>query len=109
MTTITITKSRAGEYKKIICRGHAGYAESGSDIGCSAVSMLVINTINSLELLTDTRTEAAADEDKGVITCSFTGVPDKGGKLLLDSMVLGLENVASEYGGKYLKLNFKEV
>ena len=33
----------------------------------------------------------------------------KGGKLLLDSMVLGLENVASEYGGKYLKLNFKEV
>lgn len=109
MTTITITKSKTGEYKKVTCKGHAGYADSGSDIVCSAVSMLVINTVNSLELLTNTRMETASDEEKGMISCSFKDAPDEGGKLLLDSMVLGLKNVVGEYGGRYLKLNFREV
>ncbi|MCM1134645.1 MAG: ribosomal-processing cysteine protease Prp [Clostridium sp.] len=109
MTTITITKSKAGDYLKFICKGHAGYGDSGSDIVCSAVSILVINTVNSLELLTDTKFKAKEKEAQGVIECSFTEPPDKGGKLLLDAMVLGLQNVAKEYGGRYLKLKFKEV
>ena len=33
--------------------GHAGFAEEGSDIVCSAVSMLVINTINCIEEFTE--------------------------------------------------------
>lgn len=109
MTTITITKSKTGEYKNVTCKGHAGYADSGSDIVCSAVSLLVINTVNSLELLTNTQADVTSSEEKGIIKCSFKEAPDEGGKLLLDSMVLGLRNVADEYGGRYLKLNFREV
>ena len=33
--------------------GHAGYADYGQDIVCSAVSVLVINCINSIDELTD--------------------------------------------------------
>lgn len=35
--------------------GHAGLADSGYDIICSAVSALAINTVNSIENLTDDR------------------------------------------------------
>lgn len=109
MTEITIIKSKNGEYKRVTCKGHAGFDSSGKDIVCSAISILVINTINSLDVLTDTRIEVNSDQEKGLIDCSFPAVPDEKGTLLLDSMVLGLKGVVSEYGGRYLKLKFKEV
>lgn len=109
MTSVTITKSKKGEYKRVTCEGHAGYADAGNDIVCSAVSMLVINTFNSIERLTDTKLTVSSDEKRGWIDCRFAEGLDAGGRLLLDSMVLGLENVISEYGKKYLKLKFREV
>ena len=51
MTTITIYKSDKGSYKGFTCKGHAGSAMSGKDIVCAAISILVINTVNSLEEL----------------------------------------------------------
>ncbi|GFI47226.1 hypothetical protein IMSAGC019_02550 [Lachnospiraceae bacterium] len=109
MTTITIIKSKNGEYKRVACAGHAGYARKGKDVVCSAVSILVINTINSLDLLTSAPMAVSCDEEKGAIDCEFTGPLSQGSILLLDSMVIGLEGVVSEYGDKYLKLKFKEV
>ncbi len=109
MTVITIIRSTDGEYREMICEGHAGFAQAGSDIVCSAVSVLVINTVNSLEKLTDTQMETVSDRKRGLIRCRFTGGPDAGGRLLLDSMVLGLQSVAEQYGKKFLRLKFKEV
>lgn len=109
MTVITIIRSGNGEYRELICEGHAGFAQAGSDIVCSAVSILVINTVNSLEKLTDTRMEAESDQKRAVIRCRFLDSPDAGGRLLLDSMVLGLQSIAEQYGKKYLKLKFREV
>jgi len=109
MTTITIIKSKNGEYKEVICKGHAGYADAGNDIVCCAISMLVINTINSLNKLTCAPMEVNSDEESGFIDCMFTESLDEGSILLLDYMILGLQNVVSEYGTKFLKLKFKEV
>ena len=109
MTTVTIIKSKNGEYKEVICSGHAGFAQAGEDIVCSAISMLVINTINSLDRLTRTQLEVHSEEESGLIKFRLLSEPDEGGKLLLDSMILGLQNVVAEDGKKYLKLKFKEV
>ncbi len=109
MTTIIINKTKNGTYKKVICRNHAGFANAGNDIVCSAISILVINTINSIEELTDTKLEVVSDEKQAIIECSFPEQVDNGGRLLLDAMVLGLQNVVNEYGKKYLELKFEEV
>ncbi len=109
MTSICIIKSQNGEYKRITCKGHTGYARSGNDIVCSAVSVLVINTINSLDALTDAKLLVDSDEEEGFIDCQLLGNPDEKSRLLLDSMVLGLQMVVSQYGKKYLKLKFEEV
>ena len=109
MTTITIYKSKQGEYKRLTCKGHAGYARAGKDIVCAAVSALVITTINSLEELTHEAMEITTDEKEGVIDCSFQETVSKEGVLLMDSLTLGLKSIVGDYGKRYLELKFKEV
>ena len=109
MTTITIIKSKSGNYKGMTCSGHAGYADAGSDIVCAAISMLVINTINSLDTLAGARMQVATDEEEGYIDCKFLSELDERGILLMDSLILGLNGTVDEYGKKFLKLKFKEV
>ena len=54
MTHAVIYKSHVnGEVLGFKTYGHSGYADEGSDIVCSAISLLVINTINAIDTFTD--------------------------------------------------------
>jgi len=109
MTTITIYKSDSGSFRGFTCNGHAGFSHSGKDIVCAAISILVINTINSLEELAHEEMTLHNDETTGYIDCRFVHEIGSESKLLMDSMLLGLESIAEQYGSKYLRLIFKEV
>ena len=67
MTHITIYKSTNGGIVGFRSAGHAGYAEEGSDIICSAVSILTFNTINSIEKFTDAKFDVSVDEEAAVV------------------------------------------
>ena len=88
-------------------KGHAGYAEEGHDIVCAAVSVLVINTVNSLEAFTEDRFEA--QERDGYVSFRFTAPVTEKGKLLMDSLVLGLTEIEHSYKNRYLTVKVKEV
>ncbi len=109
MTTITVFRTRKGIYQGFVCSGHAGYAEAGGDIVCAAISILVINTINSIQQLTEQAFICEQEEEAGVIRFTLSESPSKETVLLLDSMILGLKEVEKQYHKKYLKLHFKEV
>ena len=109
MITVTFHKTKAGEYKGFLCSGHAGYDDYGKDIVCASVSVLVINTINSLEELVQEKIMVNADEETGIIHCQFQAPLQDKSKVLVDSLVLGLSQIAKQYGEKYCKLNFEEV
>lgn len=87
--------------------GHAGYADHGMDIICSAVSVLAINTANSLD--TFTKLHPSVNESDGHLTVSVSAQDassedlDKA-KLLFDSLKLGLDSIQSSYGSKYLQV-----
>ena len=100
MTTVTIIQSKDGEYKGFVCAGHAGYANSGSDIVCAAISVLVINTINSLDQLTKASIDVETEETDGYISCQFKEPLNEAQKLLMDSFVLGIEHVVDGYGSQ---------
>ena len=104
MVRITILKNKQGAYTGFTFYGHAGYARSGSDIVCAAVSVLVINTLNSIEAFTKDVPTVQTDEKKGLIDCSFSEQISQETSLLLDSMVLGLKGIEQEYGRKYIRL-----
>ena len=108
MTTFFCKKTRDG-YKGFTCTGHVGYAESGSDIVCAAVSILVINTINAMECLANEEMEVITGEEDGVIDVVFVNPVNEKTKLLMDTMILGLKSIAQQYGKKYLRLKFEEV
>jgi len=76
-------------------RGHAGYAEAGRDIVCAAVSVLVYNFINSAERFADTPLEVRDRGDE--LLCRFPPALNSRAKLLFDSMLFGIEQVAEQY------------
>ena len=109
MTHVSIIKSRNGEYKGFNCIGHSGYANSGEDIVCAAISVLVINTINSLEQLAGEKFKLVIDSEDGLIDCRFEYKINEKSKLLLDSMILGLQEIKKQYGKTFIDLTFEEV
>lgn len=109
MITVTFHKTKSGDYKDFICCGHAGFDAYGKDIVCASVSVLVINTVNSLEKITQEKIVVDTDEEKGLIACKFPEPLQETSKVLIDSLVLGLTHIAKQYGEKYCKLKFEEV
>lgn len=108
MIKITIRK-HADSYIGFETLGHADYAEEQYDIICAAVSVLVINTLNSLETLTKDSFDFDEDSETGYMKCRFQTSLSDGGRLLMDAMVLGLAQICDNYGNKYTQLLFEEV
>ena len=97
MTTIVIFKSN-DSYKGFTCMGHSGFGLSGSDIVCASISILVINTINSIEELAKEKIVTESNENEGFIECHFPDQINDKTKLLMDSMVMGLKEIEQNYG-----------
>lgn len=108
MIQITLLKEN-GKYKELHTSGHAGFESYGSDIICASASMLVINTLNSIEMFTNDRFLISTEEKSGIIDLIFESTPSDRSVLLLDSMVLGLKGIRSQYGKQYLTINIQEV
>ncbi len=106
MITVTVFK-KSGACRGFVCEGHAGYAEEGYDIICSAVSALTVNAVNSIEALTGDAVLAKTKD--GFLEARIEGRLSDKSRLLLDSMVLGLQEIQKNYGNEYLRLIFKEV
>ena len=106
MTAVTIYK-RSGQYTGFTIEGHAGYADEGQDIVCAAVSVLSLNTLNSIEAFTED--QFSGEEKDGFLSCSFPEALSEKAVLLLDSMVLGLTDIQRSYGKSYIRIVFKEV
>lgn len=106
MIIFTVYRDSQGKYKGFLCEGHAEYSESGSDIVCSAVSILTINTANAIEQFTDTC--FYQDCESGHLSISFPDGCDSGAELLMDTLVLGIEGIRSSYT-EYVDIIYKEV
>ena len=106
MITIKVRKKN-GSYEEFISKGHAGYAEAGQDIVCAAVSALIITTVNSLEKFTDDKFDV--QEEDGFVSIHFRNDLSERGMLLMDSLLLGLTEIAGSYNNRYLTVKVKEV
>lgn len=81
----------------------------GRDIVCSAVSILTLNTVNSLDAFTDAKFTVDYDTNGGFLKCELdTNAIDDNAKLLLLSLELGLNGIEQEYP-KDICIKYKEV
>ncbi|MBE7037158.1 MAG: ribosomal-processing cysteine protease Prp [Ruminococcaceae bacterium] len=105
MITISLFKDQNHKVKGFTVEGHAGYGEHGTDIVCAAVTTVTMTTVNGL---TDVVNISLTPEVReGFLSCSL---PDKLSEtkrreadVLLESMVLTLQNLVSQYG-EYIRL-----
>ena len=89
--------------------GHAEYADAGYDIICSAVSIIITNTMNSIDELTDDLSEFHEKQEDGEMEFRIQGRPCDDTELLFRSMMLGLDSIQKNYGKRYIRVNTKEV
>ena len=104
MITITVYRNT-----RLHCIGHAEYADPGEDIVCAGVSTLVLNTINAIDAFTDEVFTAHTERESGLIDIQFQNPAGHDAQLLLQTMVLGLQDIQKNYGTAYSVLIFKEV
>ena len=79
--------------------GHAGYAKTGNDIICAAVSALAQGLIYSLDALTDDRISYQVMD--GHIGIQYENLSEQG-KLLIDSFFIAVSSVQETYGAEYV-------
>jgi hypothetical protein len=106
MIQIRVRKEK-GEYLFFKSRGHAGYAEEGHDIICAAVSALIITTENALDKLTTQEYDLL--EKDGYVSIRFKNGNTGECRLLMDSLMLGLQEIEKTCHGKYLTVTIREV
>ena len=108
MINVIVYKDGKGLIEGLSLKGHAGYAESGSDIVCSAVSMLTINTFNSISEFTSDAFTYQEDEKSGTMEFHMVSSGQQS-QLLLRALLLGLDTVRNEYGKKYIDLKESQI
>lgn len=104
-----IFRTHQNKITGFLISGHAKFAEYGQDIVCAAVSVLSINTINSIQQFTDTHFTYETSETEGLIDFNLSDVQDDKSQLLLMAMKLGLESIEKQYTNKYIEIIFEEV
>lgn len=78
----------------ITITGHAGYAELGKDIVCSAVCTLAQTLVASIERLTADKIEYKLEP--GDIEIKYGNLSERG-ILLVDSFFVGVKEIAEAY------------
>lgn len=108
MLTVTFSKNSDDIYYEVRIEGHAEYAEMGQDIVCAGISALFFNTATSIVELTPDEVELWQEEENeisGFRIISST-ISDEA-VLLMDSLILGLNGIADEYGDKYIVIIYR--
>ena len=96
MTRVSLFRDPQGRLCGFQCRGHAGYAEEGSDIVCAAVSALSITCCNALESVAKVSPEVT--ERDGLLTVRVG--PERlnhDGEIVLRVFEQGIGDIAASY------------
>ena len=96
MIVVNITKTG------LTVDGHAGYAKTGNDIICAAVSALAQGLIHSLDALTNDN--ISYQIRGGHIDIVYKNLSEQG-KLLIDSFFIAVSDIQLSYGEEYVKIN----
>lgn len=109
MIKVIVSVDKNGDYKSIEFSGHALFADYGKDVVCAAVSILALNTLNSIEVLCGDEFESKENPEKGYLRADFKSKLSNKADLLMKSLMLGLDGISYEYGKKFITILRQEV
>lgn len=101
MTHIRL-KYQNGQFIGFSAEGHAGYDNAEYDMVCTAISVLITTTINSLESVAGIKPiYNSIDEENGIISIDLPNGIDKAkmhdSQIILKTMLQGLKDIKQEF------------
>ena len=111
MTRAVLYKDAHDRFTGFSVKGHSGYAEEGSDIVCAGISALVITTENALcQILKLSPTERGGEDGflEVLLPEKMTDAQLHDAQLLMNTLHIGLENIAQAYPD-YVRLTVRKV
>ena len=110
-TTVTFLKRSDGALLGYRANGHSGYAESGADIVCAAISALTQTTLNGLKNVLKAPVMFDQDDNGAFIEAILTPEASEDqirqAQLLLVTLLEGLQAIQRGYP-RNLRIIFKE-
>ena len=107
MIHAVLRADREHRYTAYEISGHSGYAEEGSDIVCSAVSVLAITCLNSLESVCGIHPTVGGGADgylKVTLPNGLTEAQRHDAQVILCTLRQGLQDLSESYP-KFVKLS----
>ena len=108
MITVTVFNKKE-EIVGVQLEGHAEFGKKGKDIVCSAVSILYINLVNSLESFTKDEKKLNGSSKINFQNVILKSMPSREAELLFQSFLLGITTIEQKYGKKYIVILNQEV
>jgi len=103
MITLEITRDEQNMIVGYKVSGHAGYAEAGEDIICSAVSAVTQAPLMGLERHLHLNPKAKVNLDKGILEVALNSAPNDLTEAVLETMLLGVDSIARQCP-KYVRI-----
>jgi len=107
---VVIVKRPGGPVVEIKVIGHSGYAPSGSDIVCAAVSAIVQTAILGLKNVPGVDVKDRIGDGK--LECRIVRATGAGAQCQVDAitttMVLGLKDIEKSYG-EYVQVRIRDI
>ena len=108
MINIRTSRSESGALRGFTVKGHAGYAEAGSDIICAAVSALCYTAAGYFESAGPEEYRCEYEEKDGYMRLELIEIATDDGKTkaeaVLDAWLIGVRQIRHSYGGRYIKI-----
>ncbi len=99
MITVVVFKNKQNQIIRFTVNGHAGFAESGSDIVCAAATVAAMTAVNGLTDVANIAMEpqVASGHIDCVLPSVLSAKQRHDADVLLNSMMLTFDNLAELY------------
>lgn len=110
MINVNIGRDLAGNISRFVVKGHAEYAEEGSDIVCSAISAIAFTAVGAIDELIGLK--GFFKEKNGFMSCKLDkGLPPEkrhDANVIMATAEIGFKQIAYAYPD-YVKVLDEEV
>ena len=110
-TAVTFYRRTDGALVGFSARGHSGYAQSGSDIVCAAISALTQTFVNGLSNVLKVPVECVQDDQTALLEAIITpGATEKQleqAQPLLETLLQGLQAIERSYP-RNVRIHYEE-
>jgi len=107
--TSVMFKRNSGKLVNVNIKDHAGFAEEGEDIVCSAISAISLTIANGITDVLNIKANCSVQDGYLLVNLEdLTAEEIDECQTLMETMLLGLKNLEISYGD-YIKVEVEEV